>query len=1433
MLTISQMIFGSNKLELLKNTFTQLVLLVFLTLISHQILADEFSPVVTITNPTTSNNIYVTENGTLNIAGSASDLSYIERVEWILFDLDIWEEIDYGEAVIENNVPFSATWYANNINLPYGMSDITVIAFDVHGNSDYDRLVVIRSEESLEELFDEDIAQADPSDSCGRQTGDPIDTATGAQFLRHTLLTVKGLVPISFSLEYNSLLTKEGTTGRGWGNSNYSTRLEELDNGDVKIHWTTNRYNIFTKQGNGQYESFHSACRFDRLVKNPDGHFILSRNNKMTYEFNLQGQLINRSNQNGQSLIFSYDGNGRLAMVEEPVSGVFLAYAYNSEGLLATITDPLGRQAKLEYDSNHLLTKMIDAAGQTITYTYNNLGQTLTAVNADGVQLFSNTYDDNHRIISQEDSVGNQIHLSYDTDNFITTVTNRIGGIKVYNFDNNNQLLSLKNELGHIETYTYDLNGKRTSVTDSNGNTTKFEYDTNGNLKTLIDAKQRKTQLTYNDDNHLLSVENALGKQIKFAYENNLLTSVTDPFNHTMHYTYNDYAQVLTKTSPKGGTVAHEYTNGLLTKVTNAENGVSILGYDLAGRLTTVTNINGHTTTLVYDEVDRLKKIINPLNHEVSMTYDSRNHLRTFTDANGNVTKRDYDNADRLISQTNALNEVTEYQYDDEGRLIQIVDALEQVTALGYDSAGRLVSVTNPLGHTQTLEYDAANNLLKWFDALGKRETLFKYDALNNPVKVTDALDNSNRFEYDELNRLVESVDPLNRVTQFDYDALNRLVSSVDALQGESKQSFDADGNPVSLTDPNSNTTQFEFDLNGNLVQETLATEDKVKYTYDARDLLKTVTNGRQQQRVFEYDVLGRLKSWTDPDGSVAYTYDNNGNVLTVTDSSGTITREYDKLNRVIKYTDVRGNVLQYAYDSVGNLVGLTYPDGKLVSYEYDAAGQLVKVTDWANRVTVYAYDKNGRLISLLRPNGTQMTRSYDAAGQLLRQDDVVSFEFSYDAAGNIIAEKTNLEADPNINLEMTYQAANRLATVADKVVKFDADGNMIFGPLNGKIEQFEFDSRNRLKKAGGTAYQYDAENQRIGVDDTRYVVNSMPVLSQVLVRTKGNGEVTYYVYGLGLIGEARAGNYFSYHFDYRGSTVALSDASGQVIEKFQYSPYGSLMYGDASKTPFLFNGMYGVMTDANNLYYMRARFYSPEIKRFINQDILLGDVFGGQSLNRFGYTENNPINRIDPEGKFWWWAVGIGAWIATEIVIPSFSQSEASFDSGQVIPSSLPEIVSVTAISGSKIFNRFFCKHVNGNAINEVNAINDVIDIGKYPYYSGNIYSDNLIDVYRGVSQYHPGLLDALQGIARPRGGLSSPARHNKGYTDSEFTSWTTNKKVAESYAIINGPGGVLLHKRVKPIDLIESPNQFKESEVLIKGIVKNANVSVCNICD
>ncbi|RKZ52007.1 MAG: hypothetical protein DRQ99_32790 [Candidatus Parabeggiatoa sp. nov. 3] len=185
----------------------------------------------------------------------------------------------------------------------------------------------------------------------------------------------------------------------------------------------------------------------------------------------------------------------------------------------------------------------------------------------------------------------------------------------------------------------------------------------------------------------------------------------------------------------------------------------------------------------------------------------------------------------------------------------------------------------------------------------------------------------------------------------------------------------------------------------------------------------------------------------------------------------------------------------------------------------------------------------------------------------------------------------------------------------------------------------FFFEPHNRLIQADSTLYRYNAENQRIGVNQTQYVINSQPALSQVLVKTEASGTQTYYVYGLGLIGQETAGEYSSYHFDYRGSTVALTDETGLVLERFQYSPYGLQLSGDASRTQFLFNGNSGVMTDSNGLYHMRALFYSPSIRRFVNQDILLGRITEGQTLNRYAYVTGRPVSFVDPfglEGTNW-----------------------------------------------------------------------------------------------------------------------------------------------------------------------------------------------------
>lgn len=127
----------------------------------------------------------------------------------------------------------------------------------------------------------------------------------------------------------------------------------------------------------------------------------------------------------------------------------------------------------------------------------------------------------------------------------------------------------------------------------------------------------------------------------------------------------------------------------------------------------------------------------------------------------------------------------------------------------------------------------------------------------------------------------------------------------------------------------------------------------------------------------------------------------------------------------------------------------------------------------------------------------------------------------------------------------------------------------------------------------------------------------------------------SYFVYGKGLIGEQIIkGEYLVYHFDNRGSTVAITDMDGVVTDRFTYGPYGELINHDGdSHIIFLYNGRDGVVTDANGLYYMRARYYNPELKRFINADILLGSISDSSILNRYAYVSGDPVSLVDPFG--------------------------------------------------------------------------------------------------------------------------------------------------------------------------------------------------------
>ena len=319
-------------------------------------------------------------------------------------------------------------------------------------------------------------------------------------------------------------------------------------------------------------------------------------------------------------------------------------------------------------------------------------------------------------------------------------------------------------------------------------------------------------------------------------------------------------------------------------------------------------------------------------------------------------------------------------------------------------------------------------------------------------------------------------------------------------------------------------------------------------------------------------------------------------------------------------------------------MVGVTKPDGSVTTTVYDNKQRVTSTVErTANGAVItgfeYTYDALSRIVEEKHlDNNTKMCYTYDSLNRVtvrtvkkLSDNSVVSTEtFSYDAAGNVTDAPDSCFA---------YDTNNRLVVFNGNNVNYDLDGNM----LNNGVKSFTYDSANRLITADGHTYTYNAEGVRIrnlcAEEDTTYTYDTNCRLSKLLCKTT-NGVTTKYVYGRGLIGEEVSNTFKTYHFDCRGSTIAITDASGNITDTFAYDTYGKLLSRTGTSTViFCYNGKDGVVTDSNGLVYMRARYYAPDMKRFVNADIVAGQISNAVTLNRFAYANGNPVSFVDPFG--------------------------------------------------------------------------------------------------------------------------------------------------------------------------------------------------------
>ncbi len=1049
-----------------------------------------------------------------------------------------------------------------------------------------------------------------------------VNTSTGNYTHQEADLTIPGRgLPFVFSRTYNARDSYNSTLGPGWTHSYNMDAMETQKQPDggaitnvfVRVKWGDGHEEFFQwNAASSSYEAVHGIHKTLAGGSGGDTLFVTTK----------------------AQVKYTFDR----VMTETAES-----------------TDRAGNKTFITTNS-YRLRSISDRNGNTITLNYSR---------------FSSAIGDPEVLTSITDTVGRTVSFSYDE------VTDSTTAKKSY------FLRRITDPIGRTIQLDYDQDWRLIASTDPGAGTTRYRYKTNRDtglpyplIKEILDPLgNREVANQYNDgistsDYKKTGSTVAGGSAMAVTYESNR-TRIMDPFAQETVYTHQNNKLTGIR-NPKGDSASFNYDplNPLdISMITDWQNNSTGLAYDDRGNVLNASDALGNVTWLEYDGMNNVTKKTDALLRVTTYDYDLKGNLiwvnapigtteiannaygqpASATDPLGNVTTYDYDADGNLITVNQPLGRTTRYSYDGVGRRISATDANGNITQFAYDNNNRLITVTDPLGYTERYEYDANGNRTAVIDRIGNR-TVYDYDARNRLIKVSDASGNT-QYGYDELNRLIWQSDGEGKVTRYEYDAVGNLLKVTDADGGFVEYTYDANGNKRSMKDPNGNVTSYGYDALNRLTSKTEPLDNQHIYVYDDVGNMTSMTDAKGNTTQYSYDVMNRPSIVTYPGSeTVIFTYDTNGNRTQMADAAGTSRYSYDSLNRLTRYTDPFGQVVGYSYDGNGNRASITYPDNKTVRYGHDELNRLTTVQDWLSRTTTYSYDTASRLTGTVNPNATTATYSYNNANRLTslinRKSNstiISSYSYTLDAVGNHLqsAQTEPLSpAMPDQTASYAYDAENRLINAGGINYRFDSNGNLI----EKGSDSFGYDNRNKLIQSmisgKTTQYSYDGSGNRLAKTEgnkiVRYVLDINSDLPNVLAETDGNGNISaYYIHGLGLISKILPdGTAYYYHYDSRGSTVALTDVAQNVTDAYAYDPFGRVVNSTGTTpNPFRYVGRYGLMDEGNGLTYIRARYYTPELGRFITKDSLTGKDTDSQSLNRYVYALNNPVMLVDING--------------------------------------------------------------------------------------------------------------------------------------------------------------------------------------------------------
>lgn len=739
---------------------------------------------------------------------------------------------------------------------------------------------------------------------------------------------------------------------------------------------------------------------------------------------------------------------------------------------------------------------------------------------------------------------------------------------------------------GYSSQQSINAMGKVASVTDKEGNSTYYQYDRLGRLKNVKPPIQSETTITWITPRKRQSVKgdikttseyNALGKLIRERQEDQ-----TSGDTIYIKKEYDALGRNTYETQP-----SHEATGGYGIKKR----------YDALGRILSLTHTGtGATTRVCHDQCSEVP---------------SMRLGRVITNARGYLTKQ-YQEA---------------YGDPAKGQVIRIEQQVgdgqkEIVTRMQYNLLGNMTSVSQGAAGEERSHLTRA----------------YQYNNKQRLEKETHPETGETGYTYDEVGN-VKTKTQGKLTTRYEYDANNQLKKEIYADGSETEYAYDKNGSIKQLKNEDSQW-DYQYNAMGQLTHESLI----VNTPYNPYRGTHPPEGGQVNFRLnYQYDNQGRLVGYRYPNGDdYSITSDGFGRTKSI---AGLINHVEYHANQEVKSLKLANGIetrrAQNKAQLPEKITTQNLINGEIIQtlgYQYDGQYNITAIEDQRRAITkVMRYDGIERLTSverLYKKTNEHKNRSYQ-----------------YDAIGNI---NHKLATSENDQIYKYQTNTNRLTDVSGYPYDYDAQGNVITDGRN----QYHYNAANRLvslkTKQGQQSYRYDPHGRRIERDtEVGITFEVHNQAGQLVYEQKETGEDTSYFYlGGQLVAKIKNGAGLQepdedhsvkvpqrqiefLHTNLQGSVEAATDGTGNLLWHEGYQAFGKRTEKTQSVDDAL-SSFTGKLEDpTTGLIYMNARYYDPNIGRFLAIDPVGFTPENLQSFNRYLYVNNNPYKYTDPTGEF------------------------------------------------------------------------------------------------------------------------------------------------------------------------------------------------------